>query len=330
MMDEQERRKKELLEQVLARQAAAKEAKRYTLQEAEQIDADLRAAEAAAEAEAAEALAAAEAAEMADASGDPKAEKVQQPLMQVKIEEEEIEQLQELSSLRHCMLCNTRNYLRQGLCANLLCKGFYMLDPHAAEKLCSKGRYEWGAKWSPAEWQRIQQPKVECRQLSQALQDGLAEYKDELAEAMQVPEAPLPAAETPLIIEDLESGDIQEHPSVPPQPSVPPELHNMGEECQQAIAQAANKKRSKGVKRSQCPTSPWTKRPGWTEGSRRQFNQLLGADSSRSTTGSSGGLVKDLCVLWITALQRDRHAELIFQKKRSLLLLLFEVQDLLR
>jgi hypothetical protein len=38
---------------------------------------------------------------MADASGDPKAEKVQQPLMQVKIEEEEIEQLQELSSLRH-------------------------------------------------------------------------------------------------------------------------------------------------------------------------------------------------------------------------------------
>ena len=101
MMDEQERRKKELLEQVLARQAAAKEAKRYTLQEAEQIDADLRAAEAAAEAEAAEALAAAEAAEMADASGDPKAEKVQQPLMQVKTEEEEIEQLQELSSLRH-------------------------------------------------------------------------------------------------------------------------------------------------------------------------------------------------------------------------------------
>ena len=35
-------------------------------------------------------------------------------------------------------------------------------------------------------------------------------------------------------------------------------------------------------------------------------------------------------MLWITALQRDRHAELIFQKKRSLLLLLFEVQDLLR
>ena len=66
---------------------------------------------------------------------------------------------------------------------------------------------------------------------------------------MQVPEAPLPAAETPLIIEDLESGDIQEHPSVPPQPSVPPELHNMGEECQQAIAQAAKKRRSKGVKR---------------------------------------------------------------------------------
>ena len=31
--------------------------------------------------------------------------------------------------------------------------------------------------------------------------------------------------------------------------------------------------------------------------------------------GESEGLVKDLCVLWITALKRDRHAELIFQKK---------------
>ena len=61
MMDEQERRKKELLEQVLARSTAAEKAKRYTLQEAEQIDADLRAAEAAQEAEAAEAEAAEEA-----------------------------------------------------------------------------------------------------------------------------------------------------------------------------------------------------------------------------------------------------------------------------
>ena len=58
MMDEQERRKKELLEQVLARRTAAEKAKRYTLQEAEETDADLRAAEAAAQAEAAEAEAA--------------------------------------------------------------------------------------------------------------------------------------------------------------------------------------------------------------------------------------------------------------------------------
>ena len=46
--------------------------------------------------------------------------------------------------------------------------------------------------------------------------------------------------------------------------------------------------------------------------------------------GESEGLVKDLCVLWITALKRDRHAELIFQKKRSLQLMHFEVVDLLR
>ena len=69
MMDEQERRKKELLEQVLARSTAAEKAKRYTLQEAQQIDADLRAAEAAQEAEAAEAEAAEEAKKGEEARG---------------------------------------------------------------------------------------------------------------------------------------------------------------------------------------------------------------------------------------------------------------------
>ena len=124
MQDEQGRRKKELLEQVLARQAAAAEGKRYTLEEAQQIDADLRAAEAAAKADYEETV--------------PSAPKEKEPelLKAVKLEpadEDWIEEVKELSSLRMCNLCNTRNYLRQGLCCNMYCQAFFMLDPHAGK-----------------------------------------------------------------------------------------------------------------------------------------------------------------------------------------------------
>ena len=76
---------------------------------------------------------------------------------------------------------------------------------------------------------------------------------------------------------------------------------------------------------------PSTQLPGGSNGSEINAKHQVSQQHAISNSGGeSEGLVKDLCVLWITALQRDRHAELIFQKKRSLQLMHFEVVDLLR
>ena len=251
MMDEQERRKKELLEQVLARQAAAKEAKRYTLQEAEQIDADLRAAEAAQEAEAAEAEAAEEAKKGEEARGS-RDKAVEVPLMAVKMEEEDdVEPLQELSSLRMCGYCHQKMYLRKGLCANLMCSAFYMNNPRAPELLCAKGPIHHGAKWSPAEWQSSLKNKVESKQLSMAMNETWNEWGEELAiEMRQQKETPAPIYHEPVVIEDLESGERVEHgPKEPQAPEGPPPLSSMTESYKEALAAAAKGKRNRGVKR---------------------------------------------------------------------------------
>ena len=220
MMDEQERRKKELLEQVLARRTAAEQAERYTLQEAEETDADLRAAEAAAETEAAEAEAA-EAAKKGEEARGSREKAVEVPLMAVKMEEEDdVEPLQELSSLRKCGYCHQKMYLRKGLCANLMCSAFYMNNPRAPELLCAKGPTHHGAKWSPREWQSSLKDKVECKQLSMAMNESLNEWGEDLAlEMRQQKEIPAPIHHEPVIIEDLESGERVEH--APKEPEGP-------------------------------------------------------------------------------------------------------------
>ena len=252
MMDEQERRKKELLEQVLARRTAAEQAKRYTLQEAEQTDADLRAAEAAAQAEAAEAEAA-EAAKKEEARGS-REKAVEVPLMAVKMEEEDdVEPLQELSSLRMCGYCHQKMYLRKGLCANLMCSAFYMNNPRAPELLCAKGPIHHGAKCSPGEWQSSLKDKVECKQLSMAMNESLSEWGEDIAlEMRQHKEIPAPIYHEQVIIEDLDSGERVEHghgPKEPEEPEGPPPLSSMTESYKEALTAAANKKRFRGVKR---------------------------------------------------------------------------------
>ena len=253
MMDEQERRKKELLEQVLARRTAAEQAKRYTLQEAEQTDADLRAAEAAAQAEAAEAEAA-EAAKKGEEARGSREKAVEVPLMAVKMEEEDdVEPLQELSSLRMCGYCHQKMYLRKGLCANLMCSAFYMNNPRAPELLCAKGPIHHGAKWSPGEWQSSLKDKVECKQLSMAMNESLSEWGEDIAlEMRQHKEIPAPIYHEQVIIEDLDSGERVEHghgPKEPEEPEGPPPLSSMTESYKEALTAAANKKRFRGVKR---------------------------------------------------------------------------------
>ena len=249
-------------------------------------------------------------------------------LLAVKLEpadEDLIEEVKELSSLRMCNLCNTRNYLRQGLCCNMYCQAFYMLDPHAGEKLTSRGKYEHGAKWSPYEWQKHAQPRIECNQLAQAFQDGIAEYAHELEEAM----LPHPQVEgaakfivDPVIIEDLESGEKHEHP-----PSVPP-LETMPDEYKQAIKESSKRKQSKGVKRVLSLHAAIQKK--------KQKGLWVGPDIPMA------GLTNDQQT-WMN--ERVKKAietapwhrnwlsldwQHIFHRKRCLLLLLFEIQDLLR
>ena len=80
-----------------------------------------------------------------------------------------------------------------------------MLDPHAGEKLTSRGKYEHGAKWSPYDWQKHAHPRIECSQLAQAFQDGIQEYAPELEEAMLPPpqvEGAAPFIADPVIMEE--------------------------------------------------------------------------------------------------------------------------------
>ena len=108
---------------------------------------------------------------------------VEVPLMAVKLEEEDdVEPLQELSSLRMCGYCHQKMYLRKGLCANMLCSAFYMKNPRAPELLCAKGPIHHGAKWSPGEWQSSLKNKVESKQLSMAMTESLNEWGEDLAE----------------------------------------------------------------------------------------------------------------------------------------------------
>ena len=174
---------------------------------------------------------------------------VEVPLMAVKMEEEDdVEPLQELSSLRKCGYCHQKMYLRKGLCANLMCSAFYMNNPRAPELLCAKGPTHHGAKWSPREWQSSLKDKVECKQLSMAMNESLNEWGEDLAlEMRQQKEIPAPIHHEPVIIEDLESGERVEH--APKEPEGPPPLSSMTESYQEALTAAAKKKRSRGVKR---------------------------------------------------------------------------------
>ena len=122
--DAAELRKQELLRSIEAKLKADEEANQKANEELRQMHRQLKLQE-----EMAEEAAAKEAAEAGK-------EKEPELLKAVKLEpadEDWIEEVKELSSLRMCNLCNTQNYLRQGLCCNLYCQAFYMRDPHAGE-----------------------------------------------------------------------------------------------------------------------------------------------------------------------------------------------------
>eukprot|EP00435_Cladocopium_sp_Y103_P048180 s416_g14.t1 len=140
-------------------------------------------------------------------------------------EVEAIEESVAMSSLRWCHICKSQSYL--GLCTNLLCPIYYMRVSDAPMRITAKGRLDKGEKRSPDQWSRQMQNRVECDALGREVKNTIQEYRDDLdmevaAQPVQ-PKAAMPMVAEPVVVEDLESGG--------------------------ALYGAANKRRSKGVKR---------------------------------------------------------------------------------
>eukprot|EP00435_Cladocopium_sp_Y103_P019687 s4649_g4.t1 len=188
---------------------------------------------------------------------------VKEEVLDLDLEDAVESELKELSSLRHCKVCNCRLYIRQGLCANMACPNFYMLDPDAPAKICARGAVKEGRKWSPAEWKEQQMHKVESQQLLLEYQESLQEFKPEIEAAVaqgQVPRVlPMPSAPA-VVIEDLTDGSITMHPAegaAVPEASEGdeaeaadiPAFESMDPKYKKAVLEASKRKRSKGLKR---------------------------------------------------------------------------------
>ena len=242
-MAEKRAETRERILKAIAKNRAQEKKRELSPQELAQEHADLVLAEKLAAQEAMEA----EAAEAAQAPEAPAAGLIE---IKKEYEEEEVEPLQELQCLRWCHKCGTKNYLRQGLCVNMLCSLFYMQVPNAGQKLVAKGKLSEGASWSPAEFNKVLQNRVECSLLKENLQEELQNIEDlagELAPERQ--KEPAPYVSDPITIEDLESGEKVEH--VPEK--IPEEkdrhLSDMSKQYQSALWTSAAKTKSKGLKR---------------------------------------------------------------------------------
>ena len=239
-MAEKRAETRERILKAIAKNRAQEKKRELSPQELAQEHADLLLAEKLAEQEAMEA-------EAAEAPEAPAAGLIE---IKKEYEEEEVEPLQELQCLRWCHKCGTKNYLRQGLCVNMLCSLFYMQVPNAGQKLVAKGKLSEGASWSPAEFNKVLQNRVECTLLKENLQEELENIEDlagELAPERQ--KEPAPYVSDPITIEDLESGEKVEH--VPEK--IPEEkdrhLREMSQQYQSALWTSAAKTKSKGLKR---------------------------------------------------------------------------------
>ena len=133
---------------------------------------------------------------------------------------------QMLQDLRHCTVCKTKSYLRQGLCVNAWCSSYYMLQADAGQKLTQRGHGSAGRRWTPESWKAELKDKVESQPLTNALAvaDEMKDYSEQFSELQKAkPKAkampkellqPTIAAadiQAPIVIEDLETGDASMH-----------------------------------------------------------------------------------------------------------------------
>ena len=172
------------------------------------------------------------------------------PGAELKVKEEAEDSDQEgepalvVQDLRHCNACKSKSYIRQGLCINIYCKLYYMGRADCDRRLCARGKLNEGRKWSPKE-------QVE----EQLLKDSFDEAMKEV-EGLPPPvkSIPLPAKALvesgPIIIEDMETGEVLNPESSGSKPDAAPE--NDEASMEKALLAATRRVRNKGWKRVQA------------------------------------------------------------------------------
>ena len=136
----------------------------------------------------------------------------------VKVKEEQLEDSDHgetesslvVQDLRWCTACQSKSYIRQGLCINIYCRLYYMGRSDSGTRLCARGKLSEGRKWSPKEW-------VESGQFAKTEEQLLTDNWKEAIEAVEglpPPEmrTPMPAklvSSEPITIEDMGRCGIQ-------------------------------------------------------------------------------------------------------------------------
>ena len=180
------------------------------------------------------------------------------PGAELKVKEEAEDSDQEgepalvVQDLRHCTACKSKSYIRQGLCINIYCKLYYMGRADCDRRLCARGKLTEGRKWSPKEW-------VDSGSYAQVEEQLLKDSFDEAMKEVEglpppVKSIPLPAKALvesgPIIIEDMETGEVLNPESSGSKPDAAPE--NDEASMEKALLAATRRVRNKGWKRVQA------------------------------------------------------------------------------
>ena len=160
-----------------------------------------------------------------------------------------------------------KSYVRQGLCVNIYCDLYYMRRPKAGIRLQARGKLGDGGQWNPKDWYKSGNfSKVEDQLLRNEWKDQIHQLKG-LPAPMEEENAPKRVDEIfgkePIVIEDLETGEVQAHgevidksPMDAPVEKMPlanpmsqPPSMSQPSSMAQALKSSSFKVRNKGLKR---------------------------------------------------------------------------------
>ena len=169
--------------------------------------------------------------------------------------ESEEEQMLVVNDLRKCAKCGGKSYIRQGLCVNIYCALYFMGRANAGTRLQARGKIGDGGQWSPRDWYSPGNfSKVEDELLRNEWKDQVHQLKG-LPAPKEEGNVPKPGQEIfgkePIVIEDLETGEVQTHGEVIDKSPMeaPVEKVPRVDPMSQAVKGIRYKVRNKGLKR---------------------------------------------------------------------------------